>query len=112
MLKQFKLYIVYTFFFLKSLWIEKFSIGELVPNDKYLDCRFFTLKNLPYTINTCYEFELEDQHVKHIVAPVFCIVDSWVFVDTSKEKITRIINESNSDSLEELSKEFKLSFEI
>ena len=51
MLKQFKLYIVYTFFFLKSLWIEKFSIGEFVPNDKYLDCRFFTLKNLPYIIN-------------------------------------------------------------
>lgn len=112
MLKQFKLYIVYTFFFLKSLWIEKFSIGEFVPNDKYLDCRFFTLKNLPYIINNCYESELEDQHVKHIVAPVFCIIDNWVFVDTSREKITRIINESNTDSLEELSKEFKLSFEI
>ena len=79
----------------------------------FLHSQFFTHKNLPLVLLDNYEEELERLPNKiRIVAPIFCLIDDWVMVDTNQEKIKNIIETSKAKDLEELSKEFLISFKI
>lgn len=107
-----KLYIVCCFIYIKSLFFTKINVKNKENVNNFLDCRFLTLNNLPKRLLDLYEDQLEEQHVQRIAAPIFCVVGDWVFVDTSQEKISKIITQSQLKDLELLSKEFRFSFQL
>lgn len=113
MFKVTKLNIICTLLYIKAILFSTLTTKPEKVSNTFVDAKFFTYKNLPSLLLNCYEEELERLPTKiRIAAPIFCLIDDWVMVDTSQEKIKKIVETSTSKDLEELSKEFLISYKI
>lgn len=113
MLKSLQLHIIFILMYIKTILFSTLVVKPENTSITFLDAKFFTHKNLPILLLDSYEDELERLPNKvRIVAPIFCLIDDWVLVDTSQEKIKNIIETSRAKDLEELSQEFLISFKI
>ena len=113
MFKSFQLHIIFILMYIKTILFSTLTTKPENTSITFLDAKFFTHKNLPLVLLDNYEEELERLPNKiRIVAPIFCLIDDWVMVDTNQEKIKNIIETSKAKDLEELSKEFLISFKI